>query len=472
MKEVNKNFIYNILYQVFIYIIPLITTPYISRVLGANNIGIYSYTYSIVSYFMLAGLLGINNLGSRSIAQTNSLNDREKLSYKFTSIYLLQFILCVIMLVLYLIFSIFVFQDYRTIFFIQTIFLVSTMFDINWLYFGLENFKVTISRNIIIKLLSLVLIFMFVKQEQDLWIYTLIMSLSTLLSQLYLWLFVKKYVSFVKVKWQDLLANLKQALILFIPVIAYSIYRVMDKTMLGAMSGTTELGYYENAEKIINIPISFITAIGTVLLPHMSKNKKIQSKKYTDQMKNSIRLSLTLIIPMMFGLLAIANDFAIVFFGEEFVKSGNIILLLVPCILFSAISNIIRTSYLIPQEKDGIYVKSTIYGAVLNLIFNLIFIPQFQAYGACIGTIIAELTVMFYQCIKIKKEINLREILSPIFSYLIKGVIMCFIVILVGQFIPTISLRLFLQVITGIFIWIAMNISFIEEFFGRQRKKA
>ena len=213
MKEVNKNFIYNILYQVFIYIIPLITTPYISRVLGANNIGIYSYTYSIVSYFMLAGLLGINNLGSRSIAQTNSLNDREKLSYKFTSIYLLQFILCVIMLVLYLIFSIFVFQDYRTIFFIQTIFLVSTMFDINWLYFGLENFKVTISRNIIIKLLSLVLIFMFVKQEQDLWIYTLIMSLSTLLSQLYLWLFVKKYVSFVKVKWQDLLANLKQALI-------------------------------------------------------------------------------------------------------------------------------------------------------------------------------------------------------------------------------------------------------------------
>ena len=472
MKEVNKNFIYNILYQVFIYIIPLITTPYISRVLGANNIGIYSYTYSIVSYFMLAGLLGINNLGSRSIAQTNSLNDREKLSYKFTSIYLLQFILCVIMLVLYLIFSIFVFQDYRTIFFIQTIFLVSTMFDINWLYFGLENFKVTISRNIIIKLLSLVLIFMFVKQEQDLWIYTLIMSLSTLLSQLYLWLFVKKYVSFVKVKWQDLLANLKQALILFIPVIAYSIYRVMDKTMLGAMSGTTELGYYENAEKIINIPISFITAIGTVLLPHMSKNKEIQSKKYTDQMKNSIRLSLTLIIPMMFGLLAVANDFAIVFFGEEFVKSGNIILLLVPCILFSAISNIIRTSYLIPQEKDGIYVKSTIYGAVLNLIFNLIFIPQFQAYGACIGTIIAEFTVMFYQCIKVKKEINLCEILSPIFSYLIKGVIMCFIVILVGQFIPTISLRLFLQVITGIFIWIAMNISFIEEFFGRQRKKA
>ena len=151
MKNTNKNFLYNVIYQVFIFIIPLITTPYVSRILGVNNVGIYSYTYSLVYYFMLASMLGINNYGAREIAKAS--NNKEKLSKTFFSIYFLQLICCSIMIILYIIISGVYQYEHKTIMFIQLIYLISCVFDINWFFFGLEKFKITISRNIIIKLL-------------------------------------------------------------------------------------------------------------------------------------------------------------------------------------------------------------------------------------------------------------------------------------------------------------------------------
>jgi len=179
MKKVNKNFMYNMVYQILLYIIPLIVTPYISRVLGAENIGIYSYTYSIVTYFMLLTLLGINNYGTRNIAKNHK--NREKLSYTFSSIYYLQIIMGIIMLVIYNISIIFMDKAYT---------------------------------------------------KEDLWKYLLIMSGSLVISQLYLFLFRKKYVDFKKVKIKDITKHIKSVCVLFIPVIAYSVYRIMDKTMI------------------------------------------------------------------------------------------------------------------------------------------------------------------------------------------------------------------------------------------------
>ncbi len=464
MKQVNKNFIYNILYQIFIYIIPLITVPYISRILGANNIGIYSYTYSIVYYFMLAAMIGINNYGSRQIARAS--DNKEKLSKQFLSIYLLQLLLSLLMLVCYGIATIFFFDQYKTIFIIQTIHLISVMFDINWFYFGMEKFKITISRNIIIKILSLILIFILVKTKNDLWIYTLIISSSTLLSQLYLWLFICKYIIPVKVSIKDIMSHFKKCLIMFIPVIAYSIYRVMDKTMLGLISGTLELGYYENAEKIINIPIGFITALGSVMLPHMSKLKNDEIKKHVT---SSFELCICFIMPMIFGLFIISEDFSTIFFGAEFYKTGTIIKFLVPTILFSAITNVIRTNYLIPQEKDSIYVKSTIYGAITNLIFNIILIPKYGAYGACIGTLVAEFSVMIYQIIKTKKELDFSKVFNTMFIYVTKALIMSAFIIIIGLLIKNLYIKLILQLLIACVVYVIFNYKYIiYDFFGRK----
>lgn len=468
MKDTNKNFLYNLLYQVFIFIIPLITIPYVSRVLGADNIGIYSYTYSLINYFMLASMLGINNYGSREIAKV--CNNIEMRSKKFYSIYFLQSICTCIMCILFFFFFFFIIKyDYKTILLIQFIYLLSCAFDINWYFFGVEKFKITISRNIIIKTLSLLFIFIFVKSKNDLWIYTLILASSTLISQIYLWFFIKKEVIRVSVNRKDIFNHLSKCLVLFLPVVAYSIYRIMDKTMIGFFSNTFQLGNYENAEKIITIPLSIISALGVVMLPHMSKtNNSDFDKKIT----STFELCFFMLFPIFIGLFIIADDFSIVFFGKEFVYASNLIRILLITIIFSGITNVVRNNYLIPKSKDKIYVTSTIYGAIVNFILNLIFIRKYGAYGACIGTISAEFIVMVYQVINTRKNINYKYIFFKVQPFLYKAIIMGVIVFL-WNFIPFKSLliKIIVQILTAITVYFILNYKYIiYDFLGIKRK--
>lgn len=468
MRKENKNFLYNVIYQIFSLLMPLITAPYIARVLGVDNIGIYSYTYSIVSYFMLAALLGINNYGSREIAKAVQSGDKEKLSKLFCEIYYMQLMLGVSMLVLYFIALPFFGGQYKTIFVLQSIFLVSAIFDINWFYFGLENFKLTVSRNIIIKTLSLILIFVFVKNEADLPKYVLILSLSTLISQLYLWLYIKKYVFFVKRSLGGIFSHFKQCLILFVPVVAYSIYRIMDKTMLGAISGTIPLGYYQNAESIINIPVALVAALGTVMLPSMSK--KMETREFNKKLFGSFELVLLFIVPIVISLIMIGPDLAIVFYGEDFMESGYIIRFLAITVLFAGIANVVRTNYLIPKRKDKIYVSSTILGAVVNLLLNLVFIPKYGVYGACIGTIAAEFSVMIYQILKTRESITYKRLAEMLLMYLLKSVPLFLIQLFINISVGDPMLRLFSNIVTTLLIFAALNYKFIiYDFFGKKK---
>lgn len=466
MKTTNKNFMYNIVYQIFIFIIPLISTPYISRVLGVENVGIYSYTYSIVYYFMLCSLIGINNYGARKIAKSS--DDKEKISENFINIYCLQFILTSIMIIIYYVFIFFMYRYNLKIMLIQSIFLWSVLLDINWFFFGIEKFKITISRNIIIKFLSLILTFILVKDNNDLWKYTLLMSGSTFVSQAYLWLYIKKYIKYSKPSVKKVISNLKPCLILFIPIIAYSIYRIMDKTMIGMFSNTIELGNYESAEKIINIPISFITALGTVMLPHMSKTN---DEEYKKKIMDTFRITFFFIIPMCFGVFLISSDFSIIFFGNEFKMTGNIIKLLIPTAIFTSVANVIRTSYLIPKEKDKIYVYSTIIGAGVNLIFNLIFIKKYGAYGACIGTIVAEFFVMLYQMVYTRNFIEYKKIIKVLMEYVYKCIPMSLIILAIGYLMENIYLKLLLQIVTAVLFYLFINFNYIKyDFLGKERK--
>lgn len=463
MKKENKNFLYNTIYQIFIFLIPFLTTPYISRVLGANNVGIYSYTYSIVYYFMLCSMIGINNYGAREIAKVSK--DVFERSKKFWGIYYLQLFLTAIMLLLYLFMLIFFNFSYKNIMLVQLIFLVSVLFDVNWFFFGMEKFKITISRNIIIKILSMILIFLIVKDKNDLWKYTLIMSSSILLSQIYLFAHLRGNVIKVKIKLKDVFSHLKTCIILFIPVISYSIYRVMDKTMIGQFSNTFELGNYESAEKILTIPTSFITALGSVMLPSMSKESDDKNSK---KIYDTFELCFLIIIPISFGLLAVSNKFSLLFFGSEFKKVGWLIKILIPSIIFSSIANVIRTSFLIPKSFDKIYVRSTIYGAIVNLFFNLIFIKKYGAYGACIGTIAAEFVVMIYQFFYTRKFINYKIVFESFKNYFEKSFVMFVFLIIIDILFKNNLLSLILQIIFGVIYYIIVNKKYlIHNFFGR-----
>lgn len=457
MKNTNKNFLYNLIYQLFIFIIPLITIPYVSRILGVNNIGIYSYTYSIINYFMLASMLGINNYGSREIAKRyNDINQKSK---TFISIYCLQLFCTTVMCIIFMVFYFFFDYNHKNILLIQFIYLLSCAFDINWYFFGVEKFKITISRNIIIKLLSIILIFILVNSKNDLWLYTLILSGSTLISQLYLWIFIKKEINFKKINFKDIFSHFSKCFVLFIPIIAYSIYRIMDKTMIGSISGTIQLGNYESAEKIINIPLCIISALGMVMLPHMAKtNDSDYSQKITDTFK----LCFFMLFPIFIGIFIVSDNFSKLFFGEEFLYTPNLIRILLITILFSGVTNVIRNNFLIPKSKDEIYVKSTIYGAIINLVLNLIFIKQYGAYGACIGTITAEFVVMIYQIVKTWNNIdyfyNFKQVLPFLINSLIMGIfvyVICYIPI------NNNIIKLIVQMIVGITLYFVLNRKYI-----------
>ncbi|MGN1012211.1 MAG: flippase [Clostridia bacterium] len=463
MKKMIKNLFYNIFYQILVILLPLVTAPYISRVLGANNVGIYSYTYSIAYYFVLIAMLGISNYGNRTIA--SSRDDKKKMSELFWEIYSIQFLMYILAIILYTIYAMFINKDNSLITWIQIIYVVSGLLDITWLFFGLEQFKITVTRNTIIKLITVALIFLLVKNSNDLWIYTLIMSIGTLVSQLYLWFKVNKYVSYEKVKTLHLKKHIKSIIILFIPVIAYSIYKVMDKIMLGNLSSYNQVGFYQSCEKIINIPMGIITAIGTVMMPRMSN---ILSNGEREKMKDYIRISIEFVTiigsAITFGIMGTCKILAPVYFGKEFYPCYSILFLLSLTIFSLSWANVARTQVLIPQKKDKVYVFSTIIGAIVNLIINLVSIPKWGANGASIGTILAELVVMIIQVYFVNKSIPIiKNILSTI-PFIIIGFVMMIIVYFIGVKLETNILTLIIQIISGgsfyiIFTFIYLNIT-------------
>lgn len=461
MTQVKKNFIYNVLYQVLTIVLPLITVPYVSRKLGANGIGTYSYTYSVMSYFLMFALLGINNYGNRLIAKNK--DNKINMSKEFLSLYAFQIITTSIMILLYLIYVSIGNVQYKIIAYIQSIYLVANMFDFNWFFFGLEKFKITITRNILIKIISFIFIIIFIKNEEDIWKYTLILALSVLLSQIALIPILKKNIVKVKIKSKDVKKHIKPVLILFIPCIAISVYKTMDKIMLGNMSNIKEVGFYEQSEKIINIPMGIITALGTVMLPKISNlvanNDKEQVFNYISK---SVMFAMFLAFPICFGLLATSKSFIPILLGEEFNRAIIITNLLSITIIFISFANVLRTQYILPNEMDLSYVLSVSAGAVINFIANIIFIPKYGAVGACIGTILAEFLVMFCNIIAVRKQLPIRKYMKSTLPFFIKGFIMFIVTYTVSMIQINKIENLILTTLTGIIIYCLLNEKYIN----------
>lgn len=454
--SLKQNFIFNFIYQILVFIIPLITTPYVSRVLTAEGIGRYSYSYSIAYYFVMFTMLGISNYGTRNVAKLR--NDFEKLSEFVCNGICLKFIIGILLLLIYLLFCI---NSKDLITLIFSIYVISAIFDITWLFFGLEEFKITVVRSILIKVIATSFIFVFVNSKDDIYIYTLIMTAELLSSQLFLWKYLKKYIKYIKPTIKEMKKQIIPNLTLFIPVISVSLYKMMDKTMLGFISGNIEVGYLESSSKIMAIPVGFIVALGTVMLPRVSnlfaEGNKQRIKEY---FAKGILFSVVVSSLLAFGIVGVAKEFVPLYFGPGFEKCINLFYILLPTCIFQSIANVVRTQYLIPLNKDDIYLKSVSLGAVSNLIINFILIPKFDSIGAAIGTFVAEFLVCWYQCFKIKDEIKvnntIKKSLFPFLLALVMGVFLVFI---------DVPGNLLLKLITKIFLGASIYVIFILLFY-------
>ena len=446
------------IYEILIIILPFITSPYIARVIGAEGLGVYSYSHSVAYYFVLVSMLGLKNYGNRTIAMVR--DDKEKLSRTFSNIYSLHVIISVICIIAYLVYCFFLCEEplYAVI---QLFFVISGLFDISWFYFGIEKFKLTVTRGIIIKILNAVCVFVFVKDINDLWIYCLIMSLGTLLSQMSLWIPLRRYTKLVKPEWNLMKEHLRPMCILFIPAIAVSLYKYMDKIMIGSMSGKSQLGYYENAEKINNIPVTIIGSFGTVMLPKMSNLvSNVDRSAVKKYMTISFQFVMMMAFALAFGVASVGRPFAVIFWGEDFYLSGVIIMWLSITIPFISFANILRTQYLIPNKRDKEYTISVILGAVVNLICNYLLIPKFGAVGASYGTILAEVTVCLVQSFAVRKELPLWAYIKSFIFFLLAGGIM-FGAVSYETSIYSVSIpHLLIEIVTGGIIYVLLAVCY------------
>ncbi len=461
-KSITKNIIYNLLFQVVTLVLPLVTLPYVSRVLGANGVGIYSYTSSITQYFILFGTLGLAMYGNRQIAYMR--DNKEDMSRAFWSILLLRMCTTGFAAILYI--TIFIHTKmYNDIYMIQALTIISAMLDISWLYMGLEDFKKIVSRNIIIKILGVFLIFIFIKSYEDLGLYIFINAATLLLGNAVMWIYLPKTVSKVRIKFNDILINIIPSIRLFIPQIAIQIYLVLDKTFLGLLSNVTEVGYYEQSEKIVKATLAVVTVLGIVMMPRMSNLYANGDKeKMNDYLNISLKGVTYVSIPMFIGLIGVANEFVPWFFGDDFNKIKYLIPMLSPILYFIALSSVMGTQYLLPANRIKEYSRSVSIGAIVNIVLNIILIPQYGAIGTCIGTVVAEFTVTAIQYKYLRNEIVKRDYAKCVINFTVASLIMLVPVRLIGVELGATMFTTFIQIIVGFIVYILLLKIFQDSF--------
>ena len=464
MKTVKRNYIYNLIYQVLVIIIPIITIPYVSRILGARNIGIYGYTLSISAYFILLGSLGIALYGQREIAYVQ--NNKKKYSKKFWEIFLLRLVTMSISTIIFYFIFVKGNNNYNVYFKILLLELIANIIDISWFFQGLEEFGKTVSRNIIVKIISLISIFLFVKTKNDLYIYFLIYVFSIVAGNLALWLYMPKYIRKININKLDVLSHLKPTISLFIPQAAIQIYTVLDRTMIGVIiSDKSEVGFYTQGERIIKLLLTIITAMGIVMLPRIANrfaekdNKAIRAYIY-----KSFNLVFFLAFPLMFGIISISNGFVPLFFGPGYDKVIPVMMILSPIMIFIGMSNVIGMQYLLPTMKQKEFTISVICGSVINFTINLFLIKIYGAIGAAIATVIAEFMVTAIQIIFIKNIFNFKKIIGLSKNYFIASLIMYIVCYSVSLSVDNSISSLLYQVVMGTITYFGVLYLFKDNF--------
>lgn len=452
-KSLFKNYLFNAAYSLLNIIMPIITIPYVSRILNAEGIGQVAYAQNIVSYFVLVASLGIPNYGIREIARCR--DDERLRSRTFCEIFIINIIATIIASIMYYtcILSIPYFEKNRSLFLIVGIALILNIFNIDWFYKGIEEFKYITVRSYCVKIISFICIFLIVKNKEDINKYALILTLATTSNYIFNILHIKKYLYRFSGKL-FFKKHFRAIIFLFATAVAVELYVQLDTTMLGILCGDAYVGYYSNSMRLVKIVIAAITAIGTVLLPRLSLYyQEGNINKLSKIVEKAIEYIIFLVIPCSLGIIIISNNIVKLFFGYSFeasILTMKILALLIPIV---AIGNIFGTQLMIIFGLEKRLTFSVIIGAIVNLVLNSFFIKLFQQNGAAIASVISELIVLVIQIVLVRDYIKVKLRGKLIIKIFIQGFIMAIGIISISKFVTTTFISLCLQILVGIAIY-------------------
>jgi len=463
--SIKKNFIYTTVYQILVLIVPLVSTPYVSRVLGADGVGTYSYTSSVMTFFMMFAALGTQSYATREVAQNRE--DKKRISRIFWEIEVMVFLTTAFCLFVWILFC-FISAENRWYFFALTPMLIGIPLDISWLFNGYEYVKYVVLRNSICKIAGVVLLFLFVKEKNDLLLYFWINSLSILLGNLSMWTYLPRLIEKVDLHGMSVMKHLKETIVYFIPTIATSVYTLLDKTLIGLITKDSyENGFYEQATKIINIIKVFVfSALNSVVGVRTSY---LFAQNKVEEIKGHISRSLDIILFLgygaMFGLIGVVQNFVPVFFGDGYEPVISLLIYMAPMPVIIGISNCLGSQYYSPSGQRKLSAKFIMIGAVINLILNLFLIPNAGAVGATIASVIAEVLITIMYVRYCQGCITVCAIWMCSYKRIISGSIMLVSIYMLGQALGHGMLfELLLQVVVGVMIYFVILLIMKDRF--------
>lgn len=402
-----KNAFFNMFLTLSQIIIPLITFPYVSRVLAPEGVGQYDFLNSFIGYFSMAAMLGIPTYAIKACAVVR--DDRMQLSKTIHEVLIINSISALVSIAVLTICVTLIAKLNSQIMLVVIIGvgLYSQCFGMSWLCSAMEQYAFISIKSVGFNILNLILIFILVKDENDVGVYAAIIAISLLLSNLTNVLYLKKYFTLKHIGNYNLKKHLKPIIVFFCFTIATTIYTNIDRVMIGFMMDDTAVGLYSTSYKINHLIVTVITSISSVLLPRLSYLiKQGQKEAFDNLIKKAVNIVLILAIPSIIFFEFYAKDAIFIFLGDQYELSVVPMKILLPTLLFIGLTNLIGMQYLVPIGKEKHMMISTICGAIVDIVINAILIPIIGINGAAIGTLVAEATVLIYQGILIKKDIK------------------------------------------------------------------
>ena len=413
MPSLKKNLFYSILLILANYVFPFLTYPYVSRVLGVNGIGTCNFVDSIINYFILFSTLRIDSLGVREIAKHK--DDKEALDRTFSSIFIVNLSLTAIMLAVLLIctFTVPKLSEHKDLMFLGAFKLVFNCLLVEWLFRGLEDFRLITIRSILVKTAYVVCVFLFVRERSDVWLYYLLSSLMVVVNALVNMAFSRTRVSIVfsGIKFWT---TFKSLLALGVYAILTSMYTTFNVTYLGFACDEAQVGYYTTATKIYYIVMALFTAFTNVMLPRMSNVVAAgETSRFKQYFSLAVDILLAFSIPVLAWMIIMAPDIVMVISGAEFGGAVAPMIIIAPLLYVVGYEQILVLQTLLPLGKDKVLVRNSIVGAIVGVVLNLALVPFLACIGSSIVWIVTECIILVLSQIAVHKEIHIGFPLWP-----------------------------------------------------------
>lgn len=448
MGKMAKNYVYNAAYQILAIVAPIITAPYLARVLGADNLGIYSYVNSSGNIITTISLLGIYAYGNRQTAYVR--DNKEQLNCTFWELELTRLILGSIGTAVYAIYAVWN-QNYSIYFLIYYPYILAEFIDCSWIYVGLEDMKPAVMKNFAAKLINVAGIFILVRSKDDLWIYILLLALTALFSNISIYTQLHKYVGKPAGKAGRIPHHLKGSMELFFPQVAALFYLQVDKVMLEWITHSTrQISFYDQAEKIVTIPLSLITVISTVVMPRLANDYKKNNRK---EIKNILlkagRYAICVAMPMMLGMFCVARQFIPWYLGNEFLPTATAIMILSPIVLLNSMTGISGKQYFTATNQMKILLGAYVTAAVMNVIVNAMLIPGMGYRGAAIATVLSSSVSVLIQYHFLTKQVGISALWKWILKYFGGALVMAAGIFVITRNMRATVLTTCIQVVLG-----------------------